>query len=65
MEKKSKFKQYTLNIFCEKYNIDRHQIRKVVNGDIEEFKGWSMSSSYPVIQMEINMSADQFMPGGK
>jgi hypothetical protein len=33
----------TIRKFCEKYNLDRKEISKVIKGKLQQFKGWSVS----------------------
>ena len=32
----------TIRKFCEKYNLDRKEISKVIKGELHQFKGWSV-----------------------
>lgn len=42
---KDGFPEIALSIrnFCEKYGLDRHEIRKVLREEIEEYKGWRLA----------------------
>ena len=33
----------TIRKFCEKYNLNRKEISKVIKGELQQFKGWSVA----------------------